>query len=130
MRLNYVPIFPALWAIFCAVNILINYDYYMRTSNGRLLLFLFAVMMVLCAVLTVYLAMPTLAPRIMQKVSPDKRCPVCYSKLNGAVFCPKCGHVIDGSAGCTLMSRCGKCGASVADPDAEFCPKCGNMLRK
>ena len=74
MRINYVPIFPALWAIICAVNILITYDYYMMTENGRLLLFLFAVMMVLCALLTVYLAMPDLIPRLMQRISPGKRC--------------------------------------------------------
>lgn len=130
MRINYVPIFPALWAIICAVNILINYDYYMMTENGRLLLFLFAVMMVLCALLTVYLAMPDLIPRLMQRMSPGKRCPVCYSKLNGSDFCPKCGQVVGKDTGCTLMGRCGKCGASVNDSEAEFCPKCGNMLRK
>lgn len=128
---NYIPIFPLLWAGYCALNILSNYEYYMRSSEGRLLLALFAVMMVLCALLEVYLIKPKFLMRFFQKLFPGRRCPHCYERMQkGSHFCAKCGTIVDDSTECTAMVKCGHCGERIQGTDLEFCPRCGNVLKK
>ena len=128
---NYVPIFPMIWAVYCAFNIITNYRYYMATQEGRVLLFLFAIMMVLCAFLTLYLIRPKFLVKFIQKVSPGRHCPHCYGRMEkGSHFCAKCGTIIDDSTECTAMVKCGRCGEKVADTSQEFCPRCGNLLKK
>ena len=131
VRYNYVPIFPILWAAYCAFNILSNYEYYMRTSEGRLLLMLFAVMMVLCAFLALYLIRPKFLTRFINRISPGRHCPSCSARMEkGSHFCAKCGTIVDDSAECTAMEKCVRCGAKISDINQEFCPRCGNMLKK
>ncbi len=131
MRFNYVPIFPILWAAYCAFNILTNYEYYMRTDEGRLLLLLFAVMMLLCAFLAIYLIRPRFLVKIIHKVSPGRHCPQCFERMQkGSHFCAKCGAIVDDSTSCTAMEKCVRCGERITNVDQEFCPRCGNMLKK
>lgn len=128
---RYIPLFPLIWAVYCAFNIITNYDYYMRSEDGRLLFYLFVVMMVLCVGLALYLLAPGFVPRLMQKVSPGRHCPQCCSRIKkGTNFCAKCGIVVGDSSGCTVMLKCGRCGATINDTEQEFCPHCGNELRK
>jgi predicted nucleic acid-binding Zn ribbon protein len=131
MRYNYVPIFPILWAAYCAFNILSNYEYYMRTSEGRLLLALFAVMMILCALLALYLIRPKFLLKAINRISPGRHCQTCSARLEkGSHFCVKCGAIVDGSIECTAMEKCIRCGTKITDVTQEFCPRCGNMLKK
>ena len=128
---NYIPIFPIIWAAFCAINIISNYRYYMMTQEGRVLLALFAIMMVLCAFLAIYLIKPRFLMKILQKVSPGRRCPNCYERVEkGSHFCAKCGTIIDDSSECTVMAKCGRCGERISDSAVDFCPRCGNLLKK
>ena len=128
---NYVPIFPILWAAYCAINIISNYKYYMMTQEGRLLLLLFAVMMALCAFLALYLIRPRFLVRVIQRISPGKHCPHCFERMEkGSHFCAKCGTIIDDLAECTAMAKCTRCGERIQDTDQEFCPRCGNMIKR
>lgn len=128
---NYVPIFPILWGAYCALNIITNYDYYMRSQEGRLLLLLFSVMILLCVILALYLIKPKFLVRAIGRIAPGRYCPHCHEKMaKGSHFCAKCGTIIDGSSECTALVKCGHCGERVSDMDQEFCPRCGNILKK
>ena len=120
--ITYLPIFPAITLALLIPRFLATGD-----SRGRLFL---GLMILVAALAFVYLFLRAFVPKVLAHLSPGRRCPVCYSKIDKeAGFCPKCGRVMDITKSENL-ARCPKCGNRIDNPDREFCPKCGSMLRK
>ena len=127
-RTSISGIIAAFWLIFWSVRLLSQYDWLMRSENGRLLFALYILMILLGVLFLGWLLLRKHAPKMLYSVNRSSRCPDCYSKLvEGTEFCPKCGK--------DLRERdesriCWYCGYEELDPNSTSCPKCGREFRK
>ena len=118
----------AFWLIFWSARLLSQYDWLMRSDDGRLLFALYILMILLGVLFLGWLLLRKHAPKMLYSVNRSSRCPDCYSKLvEGTEFCPKCGK--------DLRERdesriCWYCGYEELDPNSTSCPKCGREFRK
>ena len=126
-RTSFSGIMAAFWLIFWTARLLSQYDWLMRSENGRLMLILYLAMILLGVLFLGWLLYRKHAPKVMYSVNSSSRCPDCYSKLKeGTEFCPKCGKDLR-----TREPRtCWYCGYEESDPNATSCPKCGREFKK
>ena len=127
-RTSFSGIIAAFWLIFWSARLLSQYDWLMRSEDGRLLFILYIAMILLGVLFLGWLLLKKHAPKMMYSVNRSSRCPDCYSKLEkGTEFCPKCGK--------DLRERdesriCWYCGYEELDPNSTSCPKCGREFKK
>ena len=128
MRTSFSGVIAAFWLIFWSARLLSQYDWLMRSKDGRLMLILYIAMILLGVLFLGWLLLKKHAPRMMYKVNRGSRCPDCYAKLkDGSDFCPKCGKDLTERS----ESRfCWNCGYEEMDKNSTSCPKCGREYKK
>jgi hypothetical protein len=128
MKLSIQAVIAAFWLVFWTAQMMVNYNYYIRTENGRLMLLLFGICLALGAIFFAYIAWKSYGPKIMYKANKSKRCPDCYAKLDPkSDFCPKCGKDLSGRDKANI---CWNCGYEDLDKNSTSCPKCGREYKK